>query len=132
MNDTKVPCYSVFSFLFLFLNTWMRTNSVRVMITFSKLPFQKLLDISYVQSSFSTIARYIDNGIWKTPYSLRFYRLGSPYLLIISCVNIMKPKSVKVLGKLTVAQKPCSSKNIVSTRFTYYCILLFLSNKPSV
>ena len=33
----------------------------------------KIIDHNYVQSSFSTIAMHLDNGIWKTPYNWRFY-----------------------------------------------------------
>ena len=60
-------------------NIWMRVIPVTVMIVILKVPFWKLLDITYVQSSFSTITRHIDNGIWKTPCSWRFYRHGSTW-----------------------------------------------------
>ena len=86
-------------------NTWMRTISVTVMVIISKVLFWKLLDFSYVQRSFSTITRHIDNGIWKIFYSWRFYGHGSTYKLILSWVNIMKWKWVKVPWKLSVAQK---------------------------
>ena len=33
----------------------------------------KLPDHSYIESSFAAIMRHIDNSIWKTPYSLKFY-----------------------------------------------------------
>ena len=36
----------------------------------------KVLDYSYVRSSFSTITRHFDNSIWKTPYNWRFYGHG--------------------------------------------------------
>ena len=38
-------------------------------------------------------------------YSCRFYGRGSTYVLILSWVNIMKPKWMKVRGKLSVRQK---------------------------
>ena len=40
----------------------MRTISVTVMVIISKVLFLKLLDFSYVQSSFSTIAKHVDNA----------------------------------------------------------------------
>ena len=51
-------CYSFF-FCFFFENTIL-----------------KVLDYSYVQSSFSTITRHFDNSIWKTPCNWRFYEHG--------------------------------------------------------
>ena len=73
--------FIVFIYLFIYLfiyfcleptvwkNTWMRTTSAIVMVIFSKLLLWKLLDHSYVQSSFWTTLRPIDNGIWETLYS---------------------------------------------------------------
>ena len=87
-------------------DTWTRAISVTVMVIIVILQFWKFLDINYVQRSFSTVMRHIDNGIWKTPYSWRFYRCGSAYVLILSWVlNIMKPKWMKVRVKLSVGQK---------------------------
>ena len=55
----------------------MREASVTVMVIFSKVGSEgELLDHSYVQSFFSTIRRYIDNDIWETLYSWRFYGNG--------------------------------------------------------
>ena len=115
----KVPWYYVFSFLFFCLepmikkNIWMRTISVTVMVIISKVLFWKLLDISknisdisYVQSTFLTFTRHIDNGISKTPCSWRFYGNGSTYVLILLWMNIMKRKWAKVSRKLSVVQKP--------------------------
>ena len=45
------------------------------MVIISKVIFWKLLDFSYVQSSFS-INRHTDNGIWKILYNWRFYVHG--------------------------------------------------------
>ena len=101
--------YSMFLF-FLFRttvkeNTWMRAISVAVMVIILKIPFWKLLEIIYVQSSFSTITRHIDNSTRRTPYSWRFYRCESTYVLILSWVNIMKSKWVEVPKKLLAGQK---------------------------
>ena len=54
-------------------NICMRTVSVTVMVSIPKVSFRKLLDISYVKSSFSKIITHIDNGIWKIPYNWIFY-----------------------------------------------------------
>ena len=52
----------VFIFIFLFR---ANCNNGHLMIVFPKVPFWKLLDHSYVQSSFSTIVRSIENNILK-------------------------------------------------------------------
>ena len=114
----KVPWYSVFSFLFFCLesmakkNIWMRTISVTVMVIISKVLFWKLVsvsksisDISYVQSTFLTFIRHIDNGISKIPCGWRFYGNGSTYVLILPWVNIMKRQWANVFRKLSVVQK---------------------------
>ena len=46
-------------------DAWMRTTSVTVMAFFSKVPFWKLLDYSYVQSSFAINTRHIKDSILK-------------------------------------------------------------------
>ena len=115
----KVPWYSVFSILFFCLepmvenNIWMRTISVTVMVIISKVLLWKLLDISknisdisYVQSTFLTFMRRIENGISKTPCSWRFYGNGSTYVLLLPWLNIMKRKWANVSKKLSVIQKP--------------------------
>ena len=45
-------------------NNWMRTNSVAVIVIFCESVIPKVLDNSYVQGSFSTITRHLDNCIW--------------------------------------------------------------------
>ena len=67
------------------------------------------MDISFVQGSFSTITKHIDNGIWSTSYIWRFYGHGSTYAIIYSWVNIMNQKWDRVPGNFSVAQK---SKNV--------------------
>ena len=72
----------------------MRTTSVAVI--------PKLLDHSYIQSSFPTIMRHLDNSIWKTPYNWRFYRFGSTKVsslhqyiwLIIVCTSFSQTNPV--------------------------------------
>ena len=112
----KVPWYSFFFFCLepmVKKNIWMRAISVTVMVIISKVLFWKLLDISksisdisYVQTTFLTFIRHIDNCISKTPCSWRFYGNGSTYILILPWVNIMKRKWAKLSRKLSVVQKP--------------------------
>ena len=114
LNGMKVPWYCIFSFFFFFLFT---TNSKKRTLAWndfchgygnyciSKVIFWKLLNISYVQSSFWTFLRQIDNVIWKISCSCRFYGNGSTYVLILPWLNIMTQKWVKVPGKLSPLQK---------------------------
>ena len=44
-------------------NNWLRTTSVTATVIFFESVILKVLDHSYVQSSFSTITRRLDNGI---------------------------------------------------------------------
>ena len=110
MNVSWYSVFIVFNvFVFMFRTTiksnhWMRAISV-IMVIILKVQFWKLLDFYYFQSFFPTITRHIENGIWKTPCSCRFYWCGSTYELILSWVNIMKPKWMKFREKLSVGQK---------------------------
>ena len=73
---------------------------------FLKVLFWKLLDYSYVQSSFSAIMRHIDNSSLKYPLQLKILwiniRVNS---FIKTWESIVKWKSKKLPGKLWVAQK---------------------------
>ena len=51
------------------------------------------------------ITRHINNDIWKTTDSWRFWERRSTYVLIITWVDIMKSKWVKVRGKLPFGQE---------------------------
>ena len=62
----------------------MRGIFATVMVILSKVPLWKLLVHNYVQSSFSTSTRLIDNSILKTPYSWKFYGHAWRYVLILS------------------------------------------------
>ena len=54
-------------------DAWMRTTSVTVMAFFSKVAFWKLLDHSYVQSSFSINTRHIESSILKDTLQLNIF-----------------------------------------------------------
>ena len=90
----------------------MRTTSVAVI--------PKLLDHSYIQSSFPTIMRRLDNSIWKTPYNWRFYGFGSTQVsslhqyiwLIIVCTSFSQTTPFLNLTW-------CWSKNFRHNLFTF-------------
>ena len=122
----KLLWYFVFSFLFSSFKpmvrkkTWMRTTFVTVMVIFSRMSLWKLLDHTYVQSSFSTVTRHICNGIWETLYSSRFYRMDQHMrnsILVLkiptkdtfnnfySWLNTIKLKLAKARRKWSVPQR---------------------------
>ena len=95
-------------------DAWIRTTSITVMVFFSKVGFWKLIDDSYVKSSFSII----ENSIFKD--TLQSF--------IKTSVN-MKQKSMKVYGKKSVAQKSkCAlwrTFPLSKSRFTYFMRFFF-------
>ena len=149
LNGLKMPWYSVFLFLLLFFifllffcleptlrkDTWMGTSSVTVLAVFSKKLFWKLLDRSHVLSSFSTNYKYIDNSILKDILQLKILRTWiktRANSFIKTRVNIMKRKSTKVPGKLSVEQRsePAPQKTFQQSIWYFTCFYthLFLSN----
>ena len=104
---------------------WMRTTSVTVMAFFSKLAFWKLLDHSYVQSSFQIIMRHIENSILKDTLQLNIFRtwINLHATSFIETLVNMKQKSMNVPRKRSVAQKSkCALQrtlNLNRPRFTY-------------
>ena len=131
--------FRVFIFIFclesvLGKDTWMRAASVTAMVIFLKVSFWKLLDHSYIQSSFSTIVRYIDKSILKELKILRAWIKICANSFIKAWVNI-NWKSTKVPWKLSLAEKydPALQWTLHQSRlyFAYCYMLLFLSNKPS-
>ena len=76
-----MPEYSVFIFVFCLEPTVRKQLDEKDIRhyhgNFYESTIFKLHDHSYVQSSLATITRHFDNGIWKTPYSWRFYMHGS-------------------------------------------------------
>ena len=112
-------------------DTWMRTTSVTVMAFFPKVAFWKLLDHSYVQSSFSINTRHIENSILKDTLQLNIFRTWinlRATSFIKTSVN-MKQKSMTVPRKRSVAQKykPALQRtlNLNRPRFTYFIRSLF-------
>ena len=66
-------------------DNWMRASSTTVMVFFSwTVPFWKLLDHNYIQSSFWRIEKPLKRAFWKKSLYWRFYGHGSRYMLILS------------------------------------------------
>ena len=109
----KMLWYSVFSFLIFF-----RTNGVKVHLdkndvqhcygNFSKVSSWKLLDHSYVRSSFSTIMKHMDNSILKDTLQVEILRSWIKLRVssfIKNWEDIMKWKSKSLPQKLH--KNPC-------------------------
>ena len=92
----------------------------------------KLIDHSYVQSSLARITRHFDNGIWNDALQLKIFwswiSIWTKYFLS-KFVEMKFDERVWKIIYMTIWA--CSSKNIAPRHFTYYWMLLFLSNKPS-
>ena len=88
-------------------------------------------DHSYVRSSFATIRRHSDNEFRNDALQLKilgtWVRIGTNYFLSKFLETKIDESAWKILYTIIRA---CSSKNIAPRYFTY-CMLLFLSNKPS-
>ena len=84
---------------------------------FFEITILKLPDHSYVQSSFATITRHIDNGIWKDTLQLKILRTWIIIGSILSWLTIFKRKSTKVPGKLSFTQEsePASQRTLLQS-----------------
>ena len=121
----RVHCYYFFFKSTVRKYAWMRTTSVAVMTFFSNVAFWKLLDHSYVQSSFPIITRHIENSILKDTLQLNIFRTWinlRATSFIKNLVN-MKQKWMTLPRKRSVIQKPkCALRrtlNLSRPRFTY-------------
>ena len=135
--------FHVLTLIFLFRTTSKKRHLDEndfdtVMVVFSKVPFWKLLDHSYIQSSFSIMVKHIDNSILKDTLQLKILRTWIKIRsnsFIKTWVNMMKRKPTKVLRELSVAPKlePAIQRTLQQNRwhFIYFYKLLFLSEKPS-
>ena len=144
LNGMKMQRFSV-CYIFLFRTSGKKGHLDEnefhtVMVVFPRAPFWKFLDRSFVQSSFSTIIRHIDNSILKDTLQLKILRtwikIGSrSNSFIKTWVNMMKHKPTKVPIELKVSQKFESAlqRTLLQNRWhlTYFYTLLFVSNKPS-
>ena len=127
----RVHCYYFFFKSTVRKYAWMRTTSVAVMSFLLKVAFWKLLDHSYVQSSFPIITKHIENSILKDTVKLNILQtwinLRATSFIEIS-VN-MKQKSMKAPEKRSVAQKSkCAlwrTLHLSRPRFTYFIRFFF-------
>ena len=107
-------------------DAWMRTISVTIVEFHLKVAFWKLLDHSYVQCSFSIIARHIENSILKDNLQLNILRtwLSLRAKSFINTLVSMKQKLMKVPGKRSVAQiSKCALRRTLHLSrpcFTYF------------
>ena len=113
-------------------DAWMRTTSVTVMAFFSKVAFWKLLDHSYVQSSFPINTRHIENSILKEYPTVKYFPDIDQLTRNIFHQDFGKheKKSKIVPRKRSAAQKSKyalrRTLNLSRPRFTYF-IHFFLS-----
>ena len=93
----------------------------------------KLFDHSYVQSYFATVRRLFCNGIWNNSLQLKILRtwisIGTTYFLSKFIETKIDERAWKIIY---IIIRACSSKNIARRNFTYYCMLLFLSQRNQV
>ena len=97
-----------------------------------------LLDHSYVQGTFSTIMRHVDNIIFQDTLQLNILWTlvkKDSNSFVKTWANMIKQKSTKVTGKLSVARisEPALRRTLRQNRWHFTCFytFLFLSIKPS-
>ena len=110
---------------------WMRTRLPSLLWCFSKVAFWKLLDHSFVESSFPIITRHIENSILKDTLQLNIFRTWIN-LRATSFINTsvnMKQKLITVPRKRSVAQESKRAIrrtwNLSRPRFTYFIRFFF-------
>ena len=87
------------------MDAWMRTTSVSLAFFF-EVAFWKLLDHSYIQSSFQINTRHIENSILKDTLQLNIFR---------TWINLRATSFMKT--SVTMKQKSMSaSKKIICTK----------------
>ena len=112
-------------------DAWMRTTSVTVIAFFSKVTFWKLLDHSFVQSSFPIITRHIGNSILKDTLQLNIFRtwINLCATSFIKTSLNMRQKSMTVPRKRSAVQKSKRALrrtlNLSIPRFTYFIRFFF-------
>ena len=118
-------------------DSWIKTTSVTAVAFFSKRAFWKLLDHSYVQSSFLTITGHIYSNLLKDTLQMNILRIWlniRSKFFIKTLVNVMKRNSMKVAGKRSVAQNPivhfeehCTKTDLGSFILLFYTLLFLLN-----
>ena len=130
-EDAMIFC--VLIFIFLFRTNGKRTAAWERLRHYYSIFFEstilKLLDYSYVQISFATIKRHFGNGIWDYALQMKILQtwnsIATNYFLSILLETKIDESACKIIYMII---RGCSSKNIAPRHFTYYCMLLFLSN----
>ena len=134
----KIPWYCVSIFIFCLEPTIREqldeNNFTQYYGIFFESTIPKVLDHSYVQSSFATITRHFDNGIWKDTLQLKVLRTWIAIWASFFLSKYLKTKIGEGPLKIIIYTViwACFSKNIVPRHVTYFCMLLFLLNKPSL
>ena len=127
--------FCVFIYIFC-LESMLREQRMRMTCHYHGIFFKstilKLLDHSYAQSSFVTIRRHFDNSIWSDTLQLKIswtqINIGTNYFLSKFLQMKINKSAWKIIYTIIWA---CSLKDIAPRHFTYFCMLLFLSNKHS-
>ena len=90
----------------------MTTTSVTIMVFFLS-TILELLDHSYVESSFATISRLFNNGIWNDTFQFKILQtwisIGTNYFLSKFLETTIGKSAWKIVYTII---RPCSSKNI--------------------
>ena len=132
--------HDILCFLFYFVSRTNGKKATRLkrpkslfMHNFSKVPFWNLL-IRYVQSFFATSSRHFDNDIWNDTLQLKTLWTRITIWTNFFLEKISLKENCEGAWKIIIHTiiRACSSKNIAPRHFTYYCMLVFLSNKPSL
>ena len=129
-ENTMIFCLFVFIFCLkpMVTEQQMRTITVTTMVFLFESTILKSLDHNYVESSFATIKRHFDNGIWNNTLQLKILRawinIGTNYFLSKLLETKIDKRAWKIIYKII---RPCSSKNIPPR----HCSFLFLLDKMS-
>ena len=111
LNGMNLPWYSLFSYLFLLFRSnskkkiWMRTSFVTVMVIILKVPFWKLLDIGYFQSSQQLWGTLTKQGHLQDTLQLKILRTRINIRVNSFLDKYHEAKMAKMPWKLLVAQK---------------------------
>ena len=110
----------------------MTTTSVTIMVFFLKKPSWNYLITAMLKVLSQILGGTLNNGIWNDTFQLKILQawisIGTNYFLSKFLETTFGKSAWKIVYTII---RDCSSKNIALRHFTYYCMLLFLSNRPS-
>ena len=133
-----MPWYSVFIFIFSLEPTvkeQLDENDFRqYYVTFFESNILKLFDHSCIQSSFAKITRHFNKGIWNDTLRLKILRTSTTIWTNVFFSKYFWRTIAEGTWKIIIYTiiRACSLKNIAPRHFTNFCMVLFLSNKPSL